>query len=57
MTKIVDKIPSGSLKDKWTNYKNNIRLVNPANKRLKDRFGKGVRRRLLCRGKILMENN
>lgn len=34
MTKIVDnKIPSGSLKDKWTNYKNNIRLVNPANKR------------------------
>lgn len=33
MTKIVDKIPSGPLKDKWTNYKNNIRLVNPANKR------------------------
>jgi len=27
------KIPEGPLKDKWTNHKNNIRLVNPANKR------------------------
>ncbi|NND76775.1 MAG: fumarate reductase/succinate dehydrogenase flavoprotein subunit [Flavobacteriales bacterium] len=27
------KIPSGPLKDKWTNHKNNINLVNPANKR------------------------
>ena len=27
------KIPSGALKDKWTNHKNTIRLVNPANKR------------------------
>ncbi len=27
------KIPKGPLKDKWTNYKNNINLVNPANKR------------------------
>ena len=27
------KIPEGPLKDKWTNYKNNINLVNPANKR------------------------
>src|SRR5690554_3223189 len=33
MTKIDAKIPSGALKDKWTNYKNNINLVNPANKR------------------------
>ncbi len=36
MTKIDSKIPSGALKDKWTNYKNNINLVNPANKRLID---------------------
>ncbi len=27
------KIPEGPLVDKWTNYKNNINLVNPANKR------------------------
>ncbi|MFT6166076.1 MAG: succinate dehydrogenase / fumarate reductase flavoprotein subunit [Vicingaceae bacterium] len=27
------KIPKGPLHDKWTNYKNNINLVNPANKR------------------------
>jgi len=26
-------IPEGPLKDKWTNHKNNIDLVNPANKR------------------------
>ncbi|MBD99296.1 MAG: succinate dehydrogenase flavoprotein subunit [Verrucomicrobia bacterium] len=26
-------IPEGPLKDKWTNHKNNINLVNPANKR------------------------
>ena len=27
------KIPQGPLADKWTNHKNSIRLVNPANKR------------------------
>ena len=27
------KIPSGTLKDKWTNHKFNLRLVNPANRR------------------------
>ncbi len=27
------KIPEGPLNDKWTDYKNNINLVNPANKR------------------------
>jgi len=27
------KIPKGPLADKWTNYKNHINLVNPANKR------------------------
>lgn len=27
------KIPSGPMAEKWTNHKNNIRLVNPANKR------------------------
>lgn len=30
------KVPKGPLKDKWTNYKNKIDLVNPANKRLID---------------------
>ncbi len=30
------KIPQGPLADKWTNHKNNINLVNPANKRLID---------------------
>jgi len=30
------KIPQGPLKDKWTNHKNKINLVNPANKRLID---------------------
>ena len=27
------KIPEGPIKDKWTNHKNNINVVNPANKR------------------------
>ncbi|MEH1007555.1 fumarate reductase/succinate dehydrogenase flavoprotein subunit [Winogradskyella sp. ECml5-4] len=27
------KIPKGPIKDKWTDYKNHINLVNPANKR------------------------
>ena len=27
------KVPKGSIKDKWTDYKNHIDLVNPANKR------------------------
>lgn len=27
------KVPEGPIKDKWTNYKNKIDLVNPANKR------------------------
>ena len=30
------KIPEGPLADKWTNHKNSINLVNPANKRLID---------------------
>ena len=30
------KIPQGPLADKWTNHKNQINLVNPANKRLID---------------------
>ncbi|MGS2763408.1 fumarate reductase/succinate dehydrogenase flavoprotein subunit [Sinomicrobium sp. M5D2P9] len=33
MATLDSKTPQGSLADKWTNYKNNIRLVNPANKR------------------------
>ncbi|MEQ9286481.1 MAG: fumarate reductase/succinate dehydrogenase flavoprotein subunit [Cyclobacteriaceae bacterium] len=36
MTKLDSKIPEGPIKDKWTNHKNNIKLVNPANKRLID---------------------
>ena len=27
------KIPEGPLKDKWTKHKNDIKLVNPSNKR------------------------
>jgi succinate dehydrogenase / fumarate reductase flavoprotein subunit len=30
------KIPEGPIKDKWTNHKNHINVVNPANKRLID---------------------
>ncbi len=30
------KIPEGPIAEKWTNHKNNIKLVNPANKRLID---------------------
>ncbi|MBD3636019.1 MAG: fumarate reductase/succinate dehydrogenase flavoprotein subunit [Crocinitomicaceae bacterium] len=30
------KVPEGPIKDKWTNHKNKINLVNPANKRLID---------------------
>lgn len=33
MYKLDSKVPEGPLKDKWTNYKNHINLVNPANKR------------------------
>lgn len=41
MTKILDpfvdsKVPKGPLADKWTSYKNNQKLVNPANKRRLD---------------------
>lgn len=36
MTKLDAKIPEGPIDKKWTNHKNNIRLVNPANKRLID---------------------
>ncbi len=34
--KINSKIPQGALADKWTNYKNHQKLVNPANKRRLD---------------------
>lgn len=33
MSQLDSKIPKGPLADKWTNHKNEIRLVNPANKR------------------------
>jgi len=34
MTTVLDsKIPTGPLQEKWGNYKNGIKLVNPANKR------------------------
>lgn len=36
MTVLNSRIPEGPLKDKWTNHKNKINLVNPANKRLID---------------------
>jgi succinate dehydrogenase / fumarate reductase flavoprotein subunit len=33
MATLNSRIPEGSLGEKWTNHKNSIRLVNPANKR------------------------
>ena len=36
MIKLNAQIPKGPIADKWTNHKNNIRLVSPANKRLID---------------------
>lgn len=36
MTKLEAKIPQGPLAEKWTNYKNHQKLVNPANKRRLD---------------------
>ncbi len=36
MSVLDSKVPKGPIKDKWTDYKNNIKLVNPANKRLID---------------------
>ncbi len=36
MTQIDSKIPEGALAEKWTNYKNHQKLVNPANKRRLD---------------------
>ncbi|MCH2234632.1 MAG: fumarate reductase/succinate dehydrogenase flavoprotein subunit [Crocinitomicaceae bacterium] len=36
MSVLNSKVPEGPIKDKWTNHKNKINLVNPANKRLID---------------------
>ena len=36
MNQINSKIPQGQLAEKWTNYKNHQKLVNPANKRRLD---------------------
>ena len=33
MTKLDAKVPEGPIEQKWTNHKNHINLVNPANKR------------------------
>ena len=33
MAKLNSGVPKGELKDKWTQYKDSIDLVNPANKR------------------------
>ena len=33
MSVLDSKVPKGPIKDKWTNYKNKVDLVNPANKR------------------------
>ncbi|KIA96146.1 succinate dehydrogenase [Pedobacter kyungheensis] len=33
MSKLDAKIPEGSLEDKWSNFKNKARLVNPANRK------------------------
>ena len=36
MSQIDSKIPAGPLAEKWTNYKDHQKLVNPANKRRLD---------------------
>jgi succinate dehydrogenase / fumarate reductase flavoprotein subunit len=36
MTQLNSKIPEGTIAEKWDNYKNNQKLVNPANKRKLD---------------------
>ncbi len=36
MNKLNSKIPDGPLAEKWTKYKNSLRLVNPANKKKLD---------------------
>lgn len=36
MSTLDSKIPKGPIADKWTNHKNHINVVNPANKRLID---------------------
>ncbi len=36
MSVLNSKVPAGPIKDKWTKHKNDINLVNPANKRLID---------------------
>lgn len=33
MVKLDSKVPAGNIKDKWTNHRFNLKLVNPANKR------------------------
>lgn len=33
MIKLESKIPEGAIAEKWSNYKNSLRLVNPANKK------------------------
>ena len=36
MVKLQSRIPEGPLAEKWSNYKSNQNLVNPANKRKLD---------------------
>ena len=43
MAEINSKIPEGPLADKWTNYKDHQKLVNPANKRRLDVIIVGTR--------------
>ena len=33
MAKLESRVPNGPLAEKWSKHKNDIRLVNPANKR------------------------
>ena len=50
MSKLDSKIPKGPLADKWTKHKNDINLVNPANKRNIDEImvGRPCRRQRRC---------
>ena len=50
MSTLNSRIPEGPIKDKWTNHKNHINVVNPANKRQIDIIvvGTGLQRIIGC---------
>jgi len=48
MARLDAKIPEGPIAEKWTNHKNNINLVSPANKRQIDVIVVGTGLAELC---------